>query len=119
MIINSLHPGIHFYFCSVKQKYLHLFFIFLFAFGLGSASVNYLWWSDTSVQIIEEETHSAKDAPSKKLSLNEDQLSQWLADFIAQQIMFDHGVVLLEKDHAIILASRFSDVETPPPDHRA
>jgi hypothetical protein len=100
----------------VKQKYVFLFFIFLFAFGLGSASVNYLWWSDTSVQIIEEETSSSKDAPSKKSSLDEEQLAKWLVDFMTRQIMFDHGVVLLEKDHSMTFTSRPSDVETPPPD---
>lgn len=104
-------------FTPVKRKYLHLFFIFLFVGGLGSASVNYLWWSDTSVQIIEEETHSGKDAPSKKSNtLNEDHLGYWLVEFIEQQNLFDHGIVLLEKEHSFFLPSGFTDIDTPPPD---
>jgi hypothetical protein len=87
----------------------------LFILAIGTASVNYLWYTNTAVQIIEEETHSAP-LSKKSVNLDEDHLSKWLTDFIDLQILFDHGVEVFGKESIPFAACVHTPVETPPPD---
>jgi hypothetical protein len=105
------------YFCAVTRKLLHSFLMLLFIGSIGMTSVNYLWCSNSSVQLIEEEIGTHDNPVSKKsFTLDEEHLSKWLSEFIACQRRFDHGVEILVADHQLYDYSASLSVESPPPD---
>lgn len=101
----------------MKLRPLHILFLCLFVTGVAAASVNYLWCSNSSIQLIEEEIgHEDVPLSKKNISFDEEYLSKWLSNFIASKIRFDHGV---EIQSAYLMPHDYTapfSVEIPPPD---
>lgn len=101
----------------MKLRPLYFFFLCFFITGIAAASVNYLWCSNSSVQLIEEEIgHEDVPLSKKSISFDEEYLSKWLSEFIACQVRFDHGVEIQSADLLPHEYAAHFPVEIPPPD---